>query len=617
VSLYKSKSINDGALLLAFGMFVAGLVSLLVVPDARLLLNDPMNAYKSKTIVAHFQFIFSMAVIALSLVIAAKGRISAYIRPIFNPAFAGVKYIVSYMDRFSGGWRLPVLLLPFVIFDALAITFISNQSPWLTPDSIEFLGFAPWRTFGYPLLLRSLGLWFPHLVWIVLLQYVATLGVILVYAEAVNRMFNSPVIGFLIGFTLLTSWPFLFYSFALLADQMFFIFLTAHFASLCFAAKLPTRSAFLSAGVFAGLAIIFKPAGLFLLFAMPLLLISFRHRIRAVIGYLFLPYFIGLAGLLGVNYSINSDFTLTSLGGVTTSVNSYLLLRENTTAEPSELAVNMAKAGARHRNAYAKLNSAATRSDYFRDHVTDLNTQAVRATLKYLKNRDGLEASDRTTANKIMNYFGERSLLNRRYNEFVDTEFRQMPWFEGTQYWSQVNRTLKNIAIGAILENKTGWLKMSWRKFYSGWFEVIPFFSMRRNLGPNDYLAGDVSSGLKKGRQEEGWWYGAISKYWVYAFDLIASVMFFVSVILPLPLIILGVIVVLIIGVVGALFRHNQLNPILGVVTYSALCLILYHLEMSLVQIHFPRLLTAGMPMAALLLYSVFKLNQLIRNYEN
>ena len=215
-------------------MFVAGLVSLLVVPDARLLLNDPMNAYKSKTIVAHFQFIFSMAVIALSLVIAAKGRISAYIRPIFNPAFAGVKYIVSYMDRFSGGWRLPVLLLPFVIFDALAITFISNQSPWLTPDSIEFLGFAPWRTFGYPLLLRSLGLWFPHLVWIVLLQYVATLGVILVYAEAVNRMFNSPVIGFLIGFTLLTSWPFLFYSFALLADQMFFNFFDSAFCIAMF-----------------------------------------------------------------------------------------------------------------------------------------------------------------------------------------------------------------------------------------------------------------------------------------------------------------------------------------------------------------------------------------------
>jgi len=607
----------DGLLLLAFGMFATGLGSLLISPDAKLLLSDPLNAYKSKSIVAHLQFSFSMVGIALSLIFAAKGRIGAYIRPIFNPAFTGGKNVISIMDRNLRRWPLPVLLLPFIIFDALAIIFIGDQSPWLTPDSIEFLGFAPWRTFGYPILLRILGLWFSDIAWIVLFQFTATLVVILVFAEAVRRMFSSSVIGFFVGFTLLTSWPFLFYSFALLADQLFFICLTAHLASLCFAANHPTRSAFLGAGIFAGLAIILKPAGLFLLFAMPLLLISFRHHIRAVICWLFLPFLMGLAGLVGVNYLINSEFTLTSLGGVATSVNSYLLLRKDTIAEPNELAVNMAKAGAAHRNNYAKLKSAENRSDYFRDHVTDLNTQAVRAAVKHLKIRNGVESSDRTAANRMMNYFGERSQLNRRYNEFVTTELRQVPWFAGLQYWSQINRTLKNIAIGAILENKTEWLKMSWHKFYSGWFEVIPFFSMRRNLGPNDYLGGSVSGGLKKGKQEKGWWNGGISKYWVLAFDIAASVMFIISIILPLPLIIFGVIVVSLLGITRSLFRHKQLNPILGVVAYSALCLILYHLEMSVIQIHFPRLLTAGMPMAVLLLFSVFKLNQLVRSYEN
>ena len=62
---------------------------------------------------------------------------------------------------------------------------------------------------------------------------------------------------------------------------------------------------------------------------------------------------------------------------------------------------------------------------------------------------------------------------------------------------------------------------------------------------------------------------------------------------------------------VKAVFYFQYIDPVIAALGYSAICLLLYHLEMSVVQ---NRLLTAGMPPAVLLAISVLGLRRLIRN---
>ena len=157
-------------------------------------------------------------------------------------------------------------------------------------------------------------------------------------------------------------------------------------------------------------------------------------------------------------------------------------------------------------------------------------------------------------------------------------------------------------------------MKLTLNKLYAGWAEVIPFFSMKRNLGPNLYLKLGAANELLKSQQADGWWAAGFIRYWVNFFDLMASVTFAISILIPLPILIFGMTLFVLAKFVKAIINCESIDPVIVALAYSAICLFLYHLEMSVVQIHFPRLLTAGMPPAVLLAVSVLGLRQLIRN---
>ena len=97
-------------------------------------------------------------------------------------------------------------------------------------------------------------------------------------------------------------------------------------------------------------------------------------------------------------------------------------------------------------------------------------------------------------------------------------------------------------------------------------------------------------------------------------FDLIASVTFAFSILLPLPILIFGMTLFVLAKFVKAIINYQHIDPIVAILAYSAIYLFLYHLVMSVIQIHFPRLLTAGMPPAVLLAVSVLGLHQLMKN---
>ena len=109
-------------------------------------------------------------------------------------------------------------------------------------------------------------------------------------------------------------------------------------------------------------------------------------------------------------------------------------------------------------------------------------------------------------------------------------------------------------------------------------------------------------------------WARGFTKYWVNFFDLIASVTFAFSILLPLPILIFGMTLFVLAKFVKAIINYQHIDPIVAILAYSAICLFLHHLEMSVVQIDFPWLLTAWIPPAVLLGVSVLGLHQLIKN---
>lgn len=605
---------QNRALLVILGLliFESGLIVTAITNDLPTLSLSEL--YRDTSIVFHLRLMVALAVVAIIIPSTTKRQVIVSISQVFRSNQNIIRRAKGWLSWLSEAWRIHILLLPLIVFNIVGLVVLMEQSPWLTPDSIEFLNFAPWRTAAYPLFFRSIGIWLSDPRWVVILQFLATLIIIVIFAESVSRLFTNPFIGFLTGFTLITSWPFLYNSFALLADQVFFICLTAHLASFIFAVISKRRISFLCAGIFAGLAIALKPAGIFLIFAVPFLLVIFRAHLKTVVAFMISPFLIILAGSVFLNYWLFSSVSLSNIGGATTSVNSFLLLQKDTSVRPHKLARSIAASGEIHRLAMDKLQLAKDRSDYFRDHVTSLNTQAVSLAAHYFKEQNISKRYRNAQAEYLSEFFGKKSVLNERYNVFASSEFMNVPWYNGLDHWLEINEKLAEIAARAILENKTQWLKLTLNKLYAGWAEVIPFFSMKRNLGPNLYLKLGASNELLKSQQADGWWAAGFIRYWVNFFDLIASVTFAISILIPLPILIFGMTLFVLAKFVKAIINCESIDPVIVALAYSAICLFLYHLEMSVVQIHFPRLLTAGMPPAVLLAVSVLGLRQLIRN---
>ena len=605
---------RNGALLVILGLLIIETVIFVTTIIAELSVFNFSNFYGNTSIVFHLRLMVALLVIAIVIPSRIKKTLTGFIVRILRPNHDILERVTAALDWLSGAWRVHILLLPLVIFNVVGLILLMEQSPWITPDSVDFLSFAPWRTAAYPLFFRSIGIWLSDPRWIVIFQFLATLVAIIIFAESVSRLFINPMIGFLTGFALMTSWPFFYNSFALLADQVFFICLTAHLASIIFAAKSASRRSFLCAGIFGGLAIALKPAGIFLVFAVPLLLVIFRDRLKFVVTQTIAPFLIILAGSVCLNYWLFSSFSLSNIGGATTSMNTFLLLKKDTSARPQKLAQSIAESGEIHQLAMEKLQSAKDRSNYFRNHATGLNTKAVDLAASYLEEQNNKMRPHKTKAEYVSEFFGKNSSLNEQYNKFASSEFIDVPWYNGVDRWQEINGNLTEIAVHAILENKIAWLNLTLSKLYAGWAEVIPFFSMKRNLGPNSYLKNSNSNELVRGQQTDAWWTNGFTGYWVNFFDLIAALTFAVSILFPLPILILGMSMFVLAKFVKAVFYFQYIDPVIAALGYSAICLLLYHLEMSVVQIHFPRLLTAGMPPAVLLAISVLGLRRLIKN---
>ena len=93
---------------------------------------------------------------------------------------------------------------------------------------------------------------------------------------------------------------------------------------------------------------------------------------------------------------------------------------------------------------------------------------------------------------------------------------------------------------------------------------------MKRNLGPNSYLKNSNSNELVRGQQTDAWWTNGFTGYWVNFFDLIAALTFAVSILFPLPILILGMSMFVLAKFVKAVFYFQYIDPVIAALGYSA-----------------------------------------------
>ena len=133
-----------GLLIIETGLIVTTITNNLPTPSLS-------ELYRHTSIVLHLRLIVALAVVAIIIPSTTKRPLIAPISQVFKSNQNIIRCAKGSLSWLSKAWRIHILLLPLIVFNILGLVVLMEQSPWLTPDSIEFLNFAPWRTAAYPL----------------------------------------------------------------------------------------------------------------------------------------------------------------------------------------------------------------------------------------------------------------------------------------------------------------------------------------------------------------------------------------------------------------------------------------------------------------------------------
>lgn len=498
------------------------------------------------------------------------------------------------LDRRWG--LMAVLALPAVL--DLALPAVLPDLPWTNSDSWELLSFAPWRTAGYGLLLRLVAWLFPGPQAMVWLQVTGTVAAVLLFAHALRRVAGG-LAAAVAGFMLLASWPLFIYAFHLLTEQPFFICILLHFAvaARTFEDPRPRRLWGLAATAMAAVA--FRPAGHFLLLSLPVLLALRPDLWRRVLLHLGAPALAAVLALSMVHQSLLGYFGLSSFAGVTLSSNMLYLATADTPSADPDLMARFAAHAAAYRASLDPVADDAQRFEAVRAAAAPLTTWAL-ATVAERLPAAGSDVVARMES--ALDRAGTLSPLDAVYSTVARVQRPTWPWLPALPVWQRVNADLTRAAVEVFRHDPWGTLRFTLWKLAWGWREVVPVFSMRHNLVNNECLALDRPDTGYRLRQPPSH-VATVPVVWAARLhDAAAALPYGLSLLLPLPLIVLAAGVGAVAGCARALVRHRPPPAAVALAAYAAAGLALYHLELAFAQVALTRFLVAGLPMAVLLL---------------
>lgn len=508
--------------------------------------------------------------------------------------FPAVARLRGVLARPAG---LMLVLAPLALLD-LSLPLFLPDLPWTNADSWEYMSFQPWRTLGYSALLRLAAMLTSVPQAMIWLQVAGTVGAILFLAETLRRVTGDGLAAALAGFLFLASWPMFIYAFHLLADQPFLICILIHFAFAARAFEDTSPKWLWGMAVTAMAAVTLRPAGHFLILAVPLLLLLRPALWRRILIHMVAPMAMIAMVLAGAHQHALGFFGLSSFAGLTLSSNALYLVKPETPSSDPELMALFTRHGAEYRSRLDVIPDNYMRFDEVRRAAAPLTNWALVTVARRIPSGD---SGAQTREEAMLAWAARLSSLNRLYSEASRMKRPPHPTTI-LPVWQETNARLTRLAMEVFAHDPAETIRFTAWKLAWGWREVLPMFSMRRNLGPNEYLAPDrPDEGYrlwqKPDRYETGTPQAVAALH-----DAFAALALGLSLVLPLPLIILAAGIGAPLWCAARLVRRRPVPAAAALAAYAGLTLLAYHAEVAFAQVGLARFLTAGMPMAVLLL---------------
>jgi len=528
--------------------------------------------------------------------------------PAGNFKFSGEVMKAAYRQIAALNTSLRSLKLVFVILSPLLILQLTlfygliDKSPWLSNDSLQYVGFAPWRTLGYPFFVRIIADISNDPNSVTIIQFAVALLAVGILIAVIHRLFQSGLVSTLAGLFLMTSWPWFFYSYVVLPENLFTAFIVFHLAAAYACARKPSSIRFLAAGVTAFFCILMKPSGIFLLASIPFFLVVFPGYRWRVVGSFILPLAFLLGGQSAVNHQVLGYSGLSNFTGAALAPNALHLLEPKPGNRHARLSDALSREASRYRQEFDRAGYGPGDFDRIRNNFTPMTSIVLAEAARYQSVISRGTAAPGEAAQDQPRFFKNGSPLNRSYWALTEKVGYTWEWWPMAPFWNDLNKTLRELAIDAHRNNPVEWLKFTSWKLYQGWLEVIPFFSLSRNLGPNNYVAPQNDGSLIVTRQSAGWIAARQASLSTKIFDGLAALPFLASLLLPLPLAILGICLSMSGRFVATVFWGGEFDTRSIVLMYSAICLLVYHFELAVAHIALTRYVTAGIPFALILL---------------
>ena len=304
-----------------------------------------------------------------------------------------------------------------------------------------------------------------------------------------------------------------------------------------------------------------------------------------------------LSAVVLFNRNYLGFYGFSSFAGASFSGSTLLLLDEDTKVSDTELKAEILPIARKYQTEFQDTDGLINRYKFLRYYASPLSNDIINKTAVYLKTQE-----HEPWSSPLSKFFSGKSNLNKIYDRIGEIAAPKAVWFSAFNNWEEVNQVLSKLAWEVHLGNWRSWLSFSVLKMYGAWQEVVPFFSMSRNFGAEKFIDPSAEKNNYISSRDSQWGKSESSKLKREVYDWFAAIPYALAFIFQLPLLLAIIVVYILIQGGISLVRFNPVSPRKAAIIYASLCLVFYHIELSIANVPLTRFLIAGTPFALFLI---------------
>ncbi len=494
--------------------------------------------------------------------------------------------------RINADWGVALVLTPFALAIWVLFARALPGTPWVASDSGTYLGFAPYRTLLYPMLLRVTATVTDTPAGLVQPQLIAGLVATVAFAESAQRSIRNSFVTVTAGLLTLLSWPLLQYSVMLLTDYPFYALFTSCMAVGLAVLRDPRWGRLAGLAVLAATTIMLRPVGIIVLVFIPLLLLAQPVVWRRMAIAFFGPLIVLMLGISALNYWVFGFFSPERFSGWGMSANTLLLLDSDTPADHPRLRDSLVSRAAPYKNAFDKGEGVLAKYEAILLGTNPLADMAREEVLLFGRDSGLIELSDVTRQKRLLAWINGWSPLNAALGAATPA-MADPTWLWTDGILSRLGRqarihAMPQTALLALVNLRFSLPNIvQFAPIPTSFADLHPLVLDDGDLGNQHDIALPSREGMPAAAVE--------------MFNAIATPLSRMrSPVIP------GITVIAGLGWIGlgtaALLRRRRLRTDLGALAFLATCTLSYHLVVCFGQLPLPRFLIAVSAPAAMLL---------------